>query len=244
MAEAETIEQGTSPTAIETALGYTFADRQLFQLALTHRSYVYETPGVPIATNERLEFLGDAVLDYVVADYLYDAYPALSEGALTSVRSALVKAETLSRLAKSTGLGAYVRLGKGEEHNGGREREPILSATFEAVIGALSLEAGMTTARELIVRLLKPEAEQVIAQQRFKDDKSLFQELAQAHLGHTPTYRVVAEEGPPHQRTYTVEVLVGSLVVSTGSGKSKQRAQQEAARAALAQEGWRQAEHF
>lgn len=240
--------------ALEAAIGTTFTDRALLRLALTHRSYAYEAGGASreaggtlskasassqALTNERLEFLGDAVLAYVSADYLYRTFPQLSEGELTDVRAALVKAPTLARFARAINLGTFLRMGRGEEMSGGRDRDPLLAAGFEAIVGALALDQGFTTSAQFVLRLIEPEAAQVVASRRFKDDKSLFQELTQGRLGLTPVYRVVGEEGPSHQRTFTVEVMVGELVAGRGSGPSKQRAEQNAARDALSQEGWR-----
>jgi ribonuclease-3 len=225
--------------ALESALEYTFHDRQLLQLALTHRSYVFETPGVPNATNERLEFLGDAVLAYITADHLYRTYPQLTEGELTDVRAVLVKAPTLASFARQINLGPCLRMGKGEEMTGGRDRDPLLAAAFEALLGALVLDGGMHIATTFILKLIMPEAHETISNRRFKDDKSLLQELSQAQLGLTPSYAVVAESGPSHQRIYTIEVHIGSLVAGSGTGTSKQRAEQDAARDALSHDGWR-----
>lgn len=228
--------------SLEAALGYTFRDRVLLLTALTHRSYVHETPGVPNVTNERLEFLGDSVLAFITAEHLYRTHPLFSEGDLTNMRAALVKAPTLASFARSIGLGAHLRLGRGEEANRGREREPILAATLEAVIGALWLEAGIAATQRFVLGLIAPEAERLVTGGSFKDDKSLFQEMAQARLGHTPVYRIVTEAGPSHRRIYTVEVAVGDLVIARGEGKSKRRAEQAAAHQALTQEGWRSEE--
>lgn len=231
---------------LEAAVGVTFTDRALLRLALTHRSTVAETGGrrrqhsPPPATNERLEFLGDAILAYVTADYLFRTFPHLSEGELTDVRAALVKAPTLAVFARSIGLGAHVIMGKGEEMTGGRDRDALLAAAFEALLGAIELDQGFAAVAAFVLRLIIPEARQIVASKRFKDDKSLFQELVQARMALTPVYRIVTEEGPSHQRTYTVEVTVGDLVAGKGSGPSKQRAEQNAASAALASEGWRQ----
>ena len=235
--------QAPLPATLETAgleaqLGHVFADRVLLRTALSHRSYIHETPGAPPVTNERLEFLGDAVLAWVSADYLFRTHAEMGEGELTSLRAALVKAPTLAQFARAINLGAAVLLGRGEEANGGRDREPILAATFEAIIGALALEAGVDVAAACFLRLMIPEAQRVLATQSDKDDKSRFQELAQARLGVTPVYHVVKTEGPAHRRTYSVELRVGDLVVGHGEGPSKQRAEQAAAHKALAEEGW------
>ncbi len=233
--------------ALEAAVGHVFADRDLLRLALTHRSTVAEAHGHRKAreaggalppTNERLEFLGDAILAYVTADYLYRTFPQLTEGELTAARAALVKAPTLAGFAHQIALGPHLFLGKGEEMTGGRERETLLASAFEALVGALSLDGGFAVAADFVLRLMIPKAQEIVTQRRFKDDKSIFQELVQARLGKTPVYVVVSADGPAHQRIYTVEARVGDLVVGRGSGPSKQRAELEAARAALAQGGW------
>ncbi len=241
MRSAETIpapDDAADCAGLEAILGHTFADRDLLQTALTHRSYVYETPGVPNITNERLEFLGDAILAAVTAEYLYRTYPQMSEGELTAVRAALVKSPTLADFARDIDLGAYLRLGHGEAITGGRDREPLLAAALEAVIGALHLDGGSAVTSAFILRHIVPAAEQFVATRRYKDDKSVFQELAQRRLGVTPVYVVVATAGPSHQRTYSVEVRVKDVIVGRGTGTSKQRAEREAARDALAHEGW------
>jgi ribonuclease-3 len=234
--------------ALEADIGHTFADRDLVRLALTHRSTASEAPGrrgkgraagaLPSPTNERLEFLGDAILAYVSADYLYRTYPQLTEGELTAARAALVKAPTLADFARQLGLGQLLILGKGEEMTGGREREPLLAAAFEALLGALALDGGFAVASAFVLRWLIPAAEPIVAERRFKDDKTIFQEVVQARLAQTPIYQIVAAEGPSHQRTYTVEVRIGDLVAGRGTGTSKQRAELAAARDALAHGGW------
>lgn len=247
--------QATKPAtdALEATIGHTFNDRGLLRMALTHRSAVFEPTGMrragskprdpanpmlPPPTNERLEFLGDAVLAYVTADYLYRTFPQLTEGELTAVRAALVKAPTLANFARQIDLGQYLIMGKGEAMMGGRERDALLSSAFEALLGALSLDRGFTAAADFVLRLIKDEAASVVAQRRFKDEKSIFQELVQARLAQTPVYHVVSAEGPSHQRTYTIEVRIGDLVAGRGVGPSKQRAEQNAARDALAQQDW------
>jgi ribonuclease III len=233
-----TADDAADCTALEATLGHTFADPNLLQMALTHRSYVYETPGAPNITNERLEFLGDAILAAVTAEYLYRTYPQMSEGELTAVRAALVKAPTLAEFARVIDLGAYLRLGHGEAITGGRDREPLLAAALEAVIGALHLDGGSGVAAAFILRHIIPAAEQFVTTRRYKDDKSIFQELVQRRLGATPVYVVVSTDGPSHQRTYAVEVRVKDVVAGRGAGTSKQRAEREAARDALSHEGW------
>jgi ribonuclease III len=223
---------------LEQRVGWRFQQRQLLLEALTHRSYVFETPDQGLVPNERLEFLGDAILGFLSAEYLFRACPTLSEGELTDARAALVKTPTLGGFARHLRLGDYLRLGRGEQRSGGRRRDPLLAAAFEALLGALYLDGGLDATRRFLLPLLEQEAQRVIAAGRLKDDKSLLQELAQEHLGITPSYRMVAEEGPAHHRQYTVEVLLGSQVAGQGRGRNKQSAEQEAARLALSASGW------
>jgi ribonuclease III len=234
---------------LQAAIGYTFEDQDLLRLALTHRSSVAEgvrrgQAKTPPLTNERLEFLGDAILAYVTADALYRAYPQLTEGELTATRAALVQATTLARFARTINLGPHLIMGHGEELTGGRDRDPLLAAAFEALVGALSLDQGFAAAAALVLRLTEPEAQTIVAQRRFKDEKSTLQELAQGRLAQTPVYLVIATEGPAHQRTYTVEVRIADAVIATGTGPSKQQAERAAARAALADPGWQVAEEI
>lgn len=223
---------------LEQRLGQPFRQRELLLEALTHRSYVFEKPAVGLRHNERLEFLGDAILAFLSAEYLFSTYPALSEGELTDTRAALVRASTLANFARRLDLGRHLRMGRGEARTGGRQRDTLLAAAFESLLGALYLDSGLETVRRLLLPLLVEEAQRVVSGGRFKDDKSLLQELAQAHLGVTPTYRVVAEEGPAHSRSYTVEVLLGEQVAGRGQGRNKQSAEQEAAHQALEANGW------
>jgi ribonuclease-3 len=223
---------------LERRIGWRFQAQGLLAEALTHRSYAFESGEPNLLPNERLEFLGDAILGFLCAEYLFRAFPALSEGELTDARAALVKAPTLAAFARSLGLGEYLRMGRGERRNGGHKRDPLLAAAFEALLGALYLDGALEVARRFVQPLLEQEAQRVIAAGRLKDDKSLLQELAQAHLGVTPGYRIVAEEGPSHRRHYTVEVLLGSQVAGQGQGQNKQSAEQQAARVALDASGW------
>jgi ribonuclease III len=224
---------------LENTIGYTFSDRALLQMALTHRSYVFETPGVPNITNERLEFLGDSVITYTTAEHLYRTYPDLTEGELTEVRAALIKEPTLAGFARQIGLGPALLLGKGEEISGGRDRNRLIASAFEALVGALLLDSGIDRARTLILSMIIPEAKRFVETRRYKDEKLAFQELAQRRLGITPVYVVIGEEGPSHQRIFTVEVRVGELVAGIGTGTSKQRAERDAACDALSRDGWR-----
>lgn len=215
--------------AAEAGLCLTFRDKTLLVRALTHRSYINENPDFPLEDNERLEFLGDAVLDFVSAEYLYHHFPEMHEGQLTSLRAALVRTETLARFAQEIGLDQLVSLGRGEEENGGRNRMAILCDCFEALIGAIALDEGLEAARDYFVQMIDPVLQQVIANEADKDAKSRFQELAQKYRQTTPAYRTVLETGPDHARVFTVAVLLGVDVYGQGSGRSKQSAAQAAA---------------
>lgn len=230
--------EAAAVTALESALGYHFARPQLLVDALTHRSYAYEFAAPGVVSNERLEFLGDAVLALVSADLLYSLAPAASEGVLTAARAALVRASTLAVFARRIGLGPHLRLGRGEDATGGRDRDLLLASAFEAVIGALYRDSDLMTVCDASMPFLRPEAELALASRSLKDAKSLLQELAQARLGVTPSYRVVSAEGPSHERTFTVEVLLGDRVIASGEGRSKRQSEQHAARHALDDAGW------
>ena len=221
---------------LEAVLGIHFQDSQLLQLALTHRSYIYETAGAGQSSNERLEFLGDSILALISADFLYHTFPQLTEGELTDVRVALVRTETLANFAREMGLGNFLLVGKGEQNTSGGQR--VLACTFEAILGAIYLDQGLVAAQNFVVPKLEPIAHVIIEKRLFKDNKSRFQELAQAQDGITPAYRLVSQEGPSHNRVFTVEVLLGDTVAGKGQGRNKQTAEQEAARAAMINRGW------
>lgn len=213
-----------------------FRDQELLLRALTHSSFANEhmtDGGVPIQDNERLEFLGDAILDFVAARWLYHHFPALDEGRLTSLRAALVRASTLARFAESVDLPSHLRLGKGESESGGRHRANILSDAFEALMAALYLDQGLEAVSAYFGQMIERTAPVVLNENLDRDPKSQLQEWSQAALSVTPRYRVVATEGPDHAKTFTVEVWLGSSVAAVGSGSSKQIAEQMAARAAL-----------
>lgn len=218
---------------LEQNLGTDFADKSLLQRALTHRSYLNEHPGFPFEDNERLEFLGDAVLDFVTGEYLYHRFPELSEGPLTSLRSVLVRRETLARFAQRFDLGQYLLMGHGEAESGGRNRPATLCAAFEALIGALYLDQGVEAVRRLVEPFIGPEVVRTLRENSDKDAKSQVQELAQGQMHHTPRYATVAESGPDHAKEFTVEVLIGGKPYGRGTGRSKQQAAQAAAREAL-----------
>ncbi|HYB00676.1 MAG TPA: ribonuclease III, partial [Ktedonobacteraceae bacterium] len=221
---------------LEKILGIHFENPALLQQALTHRSYIYETAGEGLSSNERLEFLGDSILAFISADYLYRAFPDLNEGELSDLRAALVRRETLAMFAQEINLGKFLLMGKGEKSSGASQR--VLASAYEAVVGAIYLDQGIKAVQQLLMPGLEPLAQDIVSKRLFKDQKSLFQEQAQAHVGITPTYRLVSHEGPSHNRAFTVEVLLGDEIAGRGHGRNKQAAEQEAAHAALVSRGW------
>jgi ribonuclease-3 len=214
-------------------LGITFNKLSLLQQAVVHSSYVNENLAFVSGHNERLEFLGDAILGFIVAEKLYQEFPDLSEGEMTKLRSALVRRDTLARVARAVRLGDFLYLGRGEEASGGRGRTANLAGALEAVIAATYLDQGVATTRSLILRLLGEELAKVVSQGMGVDYKSQLQELMHSRHQSTPAYRVVAESGPDHDKRYTVEVMAGDTVLGRGSGKSKKLAEAEAAHSAL-----------
>ncbi|RME07054.1 MAG: ribonuclease III [Anaerolineae bacterium] len=233
MSSTQGYPAGESPRAFAQRVGLEFGDWGLLTRALTHRSFINEHPGVE--DNERLEFLGDAVLDFVVGAWLYNQYPEMAEGELTRMRSALVRTEQLAGFARQIGLGDALRLGRGEAESGGRERSTLLCAAFEALIGALYLDGGLPAVTRFITPLLAEAAPQIYQNGDLQDPKSRLQELTQAHGQGAPVYRTVAAFGPDHDKTFEVVVLVDGEVVGRGQGHSKQAAAKQAAREALRQ---------
>lgn len=219
--------------SLEETLGYLFTQPILLRTALTHSSFVNENPDIAPMDNERLEFLGDAVIDFIVAEWLFHEFPELSEGEMTNLRAVLVREETLANLARAISLGEAFLLGKGEEESGGRTRPHNLCAGFEALMGALYLDAGIEAVRERLIPLMRPELDLALEQQAVRDAKSMLQEWVQARYHVTPTYTTVKEEGPDHAKVFTVEVAVNGRALARGTGPNKQAAAQEAARRAL-----------
>ncbi len=211
-----------------------FDNKDLLVTALTHRSALNENTSTSSESNERLEYLGDAVLELATTKFLFFKYPKEPEGNLTAFRSALVKTTTLAEAAKKLQLGKQLMMSKGEEAGGGRENEGLLANTFEAVIGALYLDQGFDKVEKFLEKHLFPEFEYIFKHKLYKDAKSLLQELVQAQGFETPSYEVIKEEGPDHDKTFTVEVLIDNKTVASGQGRSKQTAQQDAAEKALA----------
>jgi ribonuclease-3 len=222
-------------SAFEERIQIDFHDRSLLLCALTHRSYVNENTSVALQDNERLEFLGDAVLDFIVGAYLFHRYPEMSEGELTMLRAALVRTRTLARFGTLLGIGQCMRLGHGEAETGGRERQPTLCAAFEALVGAIFLDQGLDIVEPWVQKQLAPELEEIIAASSHKDAKSEFQIWAQAQYNATPRYQVLSSEGPDHDKIFTVAVLIGDQIWGVGRGQSKQIAAQLAADTALEQ---------
>lgn len=223
---------------IEQALGHSFTNPNLLQQALVHRSYVNENRGFTLGHNERLEFLGDAVLELVVTDELYERFPHKSEGELTAVRAALVNAKSLSESANDLGVDGFLLMSKGESKSAGRARSFILANALEAIIGALYKDQGYEAARAFIAKCLFHKIDSVVHHKLWIDSKSLFQEKSQEVHGITPEYRVLKETGPDHDKVFTVGVFVGDKLRGEGTGASKQDAEQEAARRALEDAGW------
>ena len=223
-------------TAVQLRLGYNFQRPQLLTLALTHPSYAHEHPehGDEEQHNQRLEFLGDAVLDFLVAAWLFGQHPDLPEGPLTRLRATLVRTSSLAHLALDLGLNAALRLGHGEEESGGRERSANLCDALEAVVGALYLDGGLACVWERLEPWFSREVEKILAAESYLDAKSRFQEWIQAVTGITPSYRISGDSGPDHAKIFTAQVLLEDRVVGEGAGSSKRAAEQAAAQAALA----------
>ena len=223
---------------LEGRLGVSFSDQTLLGGALTHRSYLNEHREHAGNHNERLEFLGDAVLELAATRFLFDRFPHKPEGELTAYRAALVNTVSLAESAQVLQVGEHLRLSKGEAKDTGRAREVILANTFEAIIGAIYLDQGYEAAAAFIARTILPKLDDLIAKGAHQDAKSRFQELAQEKRGITPNYKVLAEEGPDHARIFTVGVFLNSTEVARGVGPAKQEAEQTAAQNALAKSGW------
>jgi ribonuclease-3 len=217
----------------EAKLRLDFGDKSLLQRALTHRSYLNENPNYPYNDNERLEFLGDAVLDFVVGEYLYHRFPEQDEGTLTSLRAALVCTRSLSDFAAQIDLGCQLLLGHGEDEGGGRERPAVLCGAFEALIGALYLDQGLEAVHDFVLPMIGPALDHVLQNNLDKDPKSILQELSQAHLGYTPRYHTVDTQGPDHDKVFTVAVTINGVTYGRGKGRSKQISAQAAASEAI-----------
>jgi ribonuclease-3 len=228
----DTLEQ------LEQKIGVSFKNEALLREALTHRSYLNENRGFSGAHNERLEFLGDAVLELAVTRFLFERYPAKPEGDLTAYRAALVNTVSLAQSAQELGVNDHLLLSRGEAKDTGRARDVILANAFEAIIGALYLDQGFDAAERFIAETLYTKIDEILEKRAYQDAKSRFQEVAQEREGVTPSYKTVDEEGPDHARTFTVAVYLANREIAQGSGKSKQEAEQSAAQAALDKTRW------
>lgn len=220
-------------TQLEKNLGVVFKDKELLRVALTHRSFLNEQHDPKLHNNERLEFLGDAVLELITTEYLFKTYPERSEGDLTSFRSAVVKTSSLSETSLSLQVGDFIRMSKGEEVTGGRTRPYILANTFESLLGAIYLDQGYSAAKSFVTRKLLPKIPDIIENRLDIDPKSKLQEIAQEILNFTPIYELVSANGPDHSKNFVMSVKIRNKVFGEGEGKSKQEAEQNAAQAAL-----------
>lgn len=222
----QTIEQ------LQTRIGITFTDAALLRRAMTHRSFTNET-GMKVEDNERLEFLGDATLNFISGDLLFERFPDRSEGWLTRLRAALVRTESLAAIAQTFGLGQVLLMGRGEEANGGRERDSTLCDAFEALVGAMYLDQGIMATRAFVRPLLEQRLEVVLEEALHWDARTLLQEWSQLETGITPAYELIGESGPEHDKAYEMEVRLGEEVAGRGIGHSKRAAAQAAARNAI-----------
>ena len=223
---------------LQQRLGHIFANPDLLTEALTHRSYLNEHREYAGAHNERLEFLGDAVLELAATDFLFKKFLAKPEGELTSYRAALVNTVSLAATSQALGMNDYLLLSKGESKDTGRARDVILADAFEAIIGAIYLDAGYASAESFILKNLCSKIDDVIASRSYQDAKSRFQEVAQEKRGITPAYETLSEIGPDHDKRFMVGVFIGTAEIARGEGKSKQEAEQAAAAAGLDKMGW------
>ena len=222
----------------EDKVGVTFKDKDLLRQAFVHRSYLNENPALNISHNERLEFLGDAVLELAITEELYKKFPEKPEGELTTLRAALVNSKMLSDVALEIGMNEFLLLSRGEARDVGRARQFILANAIEALIGAIYLDQGYKAAEAFILNTVSPRLEKVLEQNLHRDPKSLFQEEAQERVGITPTYEVIREWGPDHDKHFVIGVYLKNELVAEGEGPSKQAAQEEAARLALMAKDW------
>jgi ribonuclease-3 len=222
----------------EKRIKHTFNDRRLLEQAFTHRSYLNENREVGREHNERLEFLGDAVLELVVTEFLYAKYPDKPEGDMTAYRAALVNTQSISAAAKHLGMNDYLLLSRGEARDTGRARQIILANAFEALIGAIHLDAGYEAAKGFIAEQLFHKTDDVVSKRLWQDAKSRFQELSQEKHSITPSYKMLDQSGPDHEKQFVIGAFIGKEKIATGVGRSKQEAEQDAAQKALVAKGW------
>ncbi|MDO8600202.1 MAG: ribonuclease III [bacterium] len=227
-----------SLSRLEEKLSLKFNNEELLRQALTHRSFLNENPSLKLSHNERLEFLGDAVIELVITEALFERYPEKPEGELTSFRAALVNAKMLSEVSADLGLNDFLLLSRGEAKDIGRARQYILANAFEAVVGAMYLDQGYDACRKFLTAFLFTHLEKVVSEELYKDPKSMFQEEAQERVSITPTYEVMKEWGPDHDKHFVVGLFLEKELVAEGEGPSKQAAQEEAARNGLRVKNW------
>ncbi len=223
---------------LEKKLGLEFKNKDLLTQAFTHRSYLNENPGLKLEHNERLEFLGDAVIELIVTDYLYKEYPEKAEGDLTNWRAALVNAKMMTSVSEKLGFNDFLLLSRGEAKEMGKARAYILANTFEALLGAMYLDSGFAVCEEFIKKYLLPNLSEIIEDGSYKDAKSKFQEEAQEKVSVTPNYKVIKESGPDHEKKFVVGVYLAEELVAEGQGLSKQEAEEAAAKLALEVKKW------
>lgn len=225
-------------SAFENKIGYTFRNRKLLETAFTHRSYLNENRAPGREHNERLEFLGDAVLELAVTEFLFSKYPEKPEGDLTAYRAALVNTQSISDAGTKLGMNEFLLLSRGEARDTGRARQIILANAFEALIGALYLDEGYAAAKDLIAKQLFAKADEIVEKKLWQDAKSKFQEIAQEKVGITPNYKLIDQSGPDHDKHFTIGAYLANEKIAIGEGKSKQEAEQMAAQNALEAKGW------
>lgn len=227
-----------SLSILEKNLGVVFNNKALLEEAITHRSFLNESTTTQKSHNERLEFLGDAVLELVVTEHLFALFPDKPEGELTALRSALVRTESISEAGKMLEVDPHLKMSKGESKDTGKAREYIIANAFEAIVGAVYLDQGYEKAKMLIAKTLFPRIDEITTKQLWRDPKSYVQEKAQEVFRVTPSYQVLSEKGPDHDKTFTVGIMFGNKEISKGIGRSKQAAEQDAAKNAIEKNGW------
>lgn len=223
----------TNFSKFEESIGVSFKNKLLLKEALTHRSYLNENPSWDVPHNERFEYLGDAVLELIVSEYLFKKFPERPEGELTSLRAALVNYQMLSKVARDVGFEGWIFLSRGEGKDTGRARDVILANAMEALLGAIYIDLGYKSTYEFVERFILPHLDKIISEKLYVDPKSYLQEIAQEKMKVTPTYEVLKEQGPAHQKRFSVGVFFGETLIAQGEGASKQEAESSAASVAL-----------
>lgn len=213
---------------LQTKIDYSFKDENKLINALTHRSYLNEHRTEKLKSNETLEFLGDSILEFWISDKLFHLFPQFNEGELTNLRSLVVCTQNLSLISSNINLNDFIMLSKGEERHGGRTNQSILADTFESLLGSIYLDGGITPAFKFLEKTLNLSISKLSSKQIYKDSKSFFQEIAQAKKGITPKYQTISESGPDHQKKFKVAVFIGEELIASGSGNSKQKAEEDA----------------